>query len=169
MTASNGHLVMALANKTILRMNLGRPDSQEGQWSRHLAVQYLQVWVTGYRFLAEIDLTKAIGESASQAKIKKLFLDFTGNHLLISVVTKDGEMPLEVLYLNRKSKKLRSANKMKVRIMIKKQKFQQHYLSPSESMFGRCLIGPRCNCHSLGLHSSIWDIHRLYSCWNQQG
>lgn len=85
---SNGQLVLAMANRGILRLDLMRPEEQE-----------------------EIDLAKY---TEQRSKLQDLFLDFTGNHLLITIVGNDGKTSLDVFYLNRSSKKPKSSGKMKV-------------------------------------------------------
>ncbi|GAB6018607.1 Vacuolar protein sorting-associated protein 18 like protein [Chamberlinius hualienensis] len=91
MTARNGLLVLSMMNKVILRLNLTQHDPTPD----------------------EIDLLKSSGNQYLQAKVRRLFLDFTGNHLLIAITGRDGESPVDLVYLHKNSKKPKSIIKMK--------------------------------------------------------
>ncbi|XP_014671555.1 PREDICTED: vacuolar protein sorting-associated protein 18 homolog [Priapulus caudatus] len=80
LVVSNTMLVLAMKRNMLLRIDLKQPDSPE-----------------------EIDIGRPDDD-----KIHKLFLDPTGQHLLISM-----EHSTEVLYLSKNSKKVRQASKMK--------------------------------------------------------
>ncbi|KAK9880905.1 hypothetical protein WA026_013236 [Henosepilachna vigintioctopunctata] len=82
----NKYLVAALANGTILRMHLQSPAVPD-----------------------EVSLSK-FNESH---RLTNLFLDPTGNHLLITLVPNNKEGSPELLYLSRKSNKLKATTKFR--------------------------------------------------------
>lgn len=75
LAVANNNIVMAMANRSIIRIDQATPDKLE-----------------------EIDLTKTI----LQAKISNLFLDPTGAHLLISLKPNDVDGQPELYYLPKK-------------------------------------------------------------------
>jgi len=85
LVAANNNIVMAMANKTLIRI-----DSEHGKQE-------------------EIDLTKTI----SSAKISALFLDPTGTHLLISLKSNDVDVQPELYYLHKKWSKPRPCSKFR--------------------------------------------------------
>jgi len=85
LVAANNNIVMAMANKTLIRI-----DSEHGKQE-------------------EIDLTKTI----SGAKISALFLDPTGTHLLISLKSNDVDVQPELYYLHKKWSKPRPCSKFR--------------------------------------------------------
>ncbi|KAK3863078.1 hypothetical protein Pcinc_031108 [Petrolisthes cinctipes] len=91
LVVSNNHLVYAMANKKLVRINLRTPGG------------------TGILEDQEVDVSKF----AVQAKIHGLFLDPTGHHLLISIVSRDGTTPVDTLYLPFRSSKPKSTTKLK--------------------------------------------------------
>jgi len=85
LVVANNNIVMAMANKTLIRI-----DSEHGKQE-------------------EIDLTKTI----SGAKISALFLDPTGTHLLISLKSNDVDVQPELYYLHKKWSKPRPCSKFR--------------------------------------------------------
>lgn len=83
---NNNHLVLAMSNKTLIRIDLLVPHEIE-----------------------EIDLSKY----APQAKLYKIFLDPTGHHMIISIVSGDNVTPIDVLYLPWKGTKPKVSSKLK--------------------------------------------------------
>ncbi|XP_045595871.2 vacuolar protein sorting-associated protein 18 homolog [Procambarus clarkii] len=90
LVVSNHHLVLAMANKKLIRINLLQPNS-------------------GNLEDQEVDISKF----AVQAKIHNIFLDPTGQHLLISIVSRDGTTPVDTLYLPQRANKPKSTSKLK--------------------------------------------------------
>ncbi|XP_064080342.1 vacuolar protein sorting-associated protein 18 homolog [Macrobrachium nipponense] len=111
LVVSNHHLVLAMANKTLIRINLSNPNNLE-----------------------EIDICKL----ALQAKIYNIFLDPTGQHLLISIVSKDGVTPVDTLYLPLRTNKPKSTYKLKGHLVTSVAWSQRNQ---SESVTGPILIG----------------------------
>ncbi|KAI4499403.1 hypothetical protein M0802_005663 [Mischocyttarus mexicanus] len=87
LVVSSNLIVIAMANNVLLRIDMKQPDKVE-----------------------EIDISKyAVG-----MQISNLFLDPLGYHLLITLTTKNGDNPPpELLYLHRKTTKLKQAGKFK--------------------------------------------------------
>ncbi|XP_014607285.1 PREDICTED: vacuolar protein sorting-associated protein 18 homolog isoform X2 [Polistes canadensis] len=87
LVVSSNLIVIAMANNVLLRIDMKQPDKVE-----------------------EIDISKyAVG-----MKISNLFLDPLGYHLLITLTSKNGDNPPpELLYLHRKTTKLKQAGKFK--------------------------------------------------------
>ncbi|XP_015172039.1 PREDICTED: vacuolar protein sorting-associated protein 18 homolog isoform X2 [Polistes dominula] len=87
LVVSSNLIVIAMANNVLLRIDMKQPDKVE-----------------------EIDISKyAVG-----MKISNLFLDPLGYHLLITLTSKNGDNPPpELLYLHRKTIKLKQAGKFK--------------------------------------------------------
>ncbi|KAH0950839.1 hypothetical protein HN011_007913 [Eciton burchellii] len=84
---SSNTIVIAMANNTLLRIDMKQPDKTE-----------------------EIDISKY----TMSMKISALFLDPLGHHLLIALMPKHGDNPPpEILYLHRKTTKLKQAGKFK--------------------------------------------------------
>lgn len=94
LVVASHHLVLAMANKRLIRINLLNPgaSSQEEQ---------------------EVDISKF----ALQARIHNIFLDPTGQHLLISIVSRDGTTPVDTLYLPLRSNKPKSTGKLKCHLI----------------------------------------------------
>ncbi|CAL4082298.1 unnamed protein product [Meganyctiphanes norvegica] len=86
LAVNNNHLVLALGNKTLIRINLLQPNKQE-----------------------EVDISKF----ALQARIYNIFLDPTGEHLLISISCKHGKTSVDTLYLPWQTNKPKSTNRLK--------------------------------------------------------
>ncbi|XP_043488268.1 vacuolar protein sorting-associated protein 18 homolog isoform X2 [Polistes fuscatus] len=87
LVVSSNLIVIAMANNVLLRIDMKQPDKVE-----------------------EIDISKyAVG-----MKMSNLFLDPLGYHLLITLTSKNGDNPPpELLYLHRKTTKLKQAGKFK--------------------------------------------------------
>lgn len=87
LVVSSNLIVIAMANNVLLRIDMKQPDKVE-----------------------EIDISKyAVG-----MKMSNLFLDPLGYHLLITLTSKNGDNPPpELLYLHRKTIKLKQAGKFK--------------------------------------------------------
>ncbi|XP_057663701.1 vacuolar protein sorting-associated protein 18 homolog isoform X1 [Diorhabda carinulata] len=84
---ANKYLIIVMANSVLFRMNLNNPQQT-----------------------SEISLSKY----TSTTKITNLFLDPTGNHLLITFVAKnDGGSGPEILYLSKKLDKVRTTSKFR--------------------------------------------------------
>nr|CAI5818148.1 unnamed protein product [Callosobruchus analis] len=107
---ANKHLVLALANGTLFRMNL-----QNQQQS-------------------EIPLTKY----TMSCKLTNLFLDPTGNHLLISLSPRSQDGGPELLYLSKKSDKLRTTTKFRGNEFTE---VAWNNMNESESTTGPILLG----------------------------
>ncbi|XP_026470217.1 vacuolar protein sorting-associated protein 18 homolog [Ctenocephalides felis] len=84
LAVANDILVLAMANNTLFRINLKQPDKNE-----------------------EISLNKPA------YKISEIFIDPYGNHLLIALTSRQPESSSELIYLNRKSNKLKASNKFR--------------------------------------------------------
>ena len=112
LVVSNSHIVLALGNKTLIRIDLNNPNNLE-----------------------EIDLTKL----TLQAKIHNMFFDPTGHHLLISVISREGTMnPVDTLYLPWRSTKPKSCNKLKGHLVTA---VAWNYKNQSENFTGPILVG----------------------------
>ncbi|KAL2749921.1 vacuolar protein sorting-associated protein 18 isoform X1 [Vespula maculifrons] len=87
LVVSSNLIIIAMANNVLLRIDMKQPDKVE-----------------------EIDISKyAVG-----MKMSNLFLDPLGYHLLITLTPKNGDNPPpELLYLHRKTTKLKQAGKFK--------------------------------------------------------
>uniref|UniRef100_T1JMS9 Pep3/Vps18 beta-propeller domain-containing protein n=1 Tax=Strigamia maritima TaxID=126957 RepID=T1JMS9_STRMM len=92
MVVRNNHLVLAMANKTIFRIDLKNIDTPD-----------------------EIEIP--VSDKTAGVKIHQLFLDPFGNHLLVSLSGKDGELNSNVLYLLKNLKKTKPCNKMKGHVL----------------------------------------------------
>ncbi|EZA54658.1 vacuolar protein sorting-associated protein 18 homolog isoform X2 [Ooceraea biroi] len=87
LSVSSNTIVIAMANNILLRIDMRQPDKTE-----------------------EIDISKY----TMSMKMSALFLDPMGHHLLIALVAKHGDNPPpELLYLHRKTAKLKQAGKFK--------------------------------------------------------
>lgn len=87
LVVANNNIVMAMANRTLIRIDLSSsPDNQE-----------------------EIDLNKIV----SGTKISNLFLDPTGRHLLISLKSNSVDGQADLLYLSKKSNRPKLCAKIK--------------------------------------------------------
>lgn len=87
LSVSSNTIVIAMANNILLRIDMKQPDKTE-----------------------EIDISKY----TMSMKMSALFLDPTGYHLLIALVPKHGDNPSpELIYLHRKTTKLKQAGKFK--------------------------------------------------------
>ncbi|XP_023014330.1 vacuolar protein sorting-associated protein 18 dor isoform X2 [Leptinotarsa decemlineata] len=83
---ANKNLAMVMANNVLFRMNLNNPQ------------QYTEISLSKY---------------TSTCRLTNLFLDPTGNHLLLTFAQKPSEGGPELLYLSKKSDKLRSTTKFR--------------------------------------------------------
>lgn len=115
LVVSNHHLVLAMANKKLIRINLLNCNSSS------LEDQ-------------EVDVSKF----AVQAKIHSIFLDPTGQHLLISIVSRDGTTPVDTLYLPLRSSKPKSTTKLKGHLVTAVGWNQRNQ---SDNMTGPILVG----------------------------
>ncbi|XP_076171976.1 vacuolar protein sorting-associated protein 18 dor [Ptiloglossa arizonensis] len=87
LVVNNNIIVIAMANSILLRIDMKHPDTPE-----------------------EIDISKY----TVNMKISGMFLDPLGNHLLITLVSKNQDnSPPELFYLHRKTTKLKQAGKFK--------------------------------------------------------
>lgn len=87
LVVSSNLIIIAMANNILLRIDMKHPDKVE-----------------------EVDISKY----ALNMKMSNLFLDPLGYHLLISLTPKNGDNPPpELLYLHRKTTKLKQAGKFK--------------------------------------------------------
>lgn len=112
MAVSNSQLVLAIANKTIFRLDMQHPEKPD-----------------------EVD----ISEKAFGAKVRHLFLDPSGHHLLISLATKDGDPNIDnSIYLSRMSKKAKVGNKMKGHVVTA---VAWNYANMKETTTGPILLG----------------------------
>lgn len=90
LVVSNQILVLAMANKCLLRITITNPNSPH-----------------------EVDLIRSLGDKGNAAKIYQLFLDPLGRHLLVSVVHSDGETFFDNCYLHQNAPKAQSLVKLK--------------------------------------------------------
>lgn len=107
----NRYLVAALVNGSILRINLEDTAVRD-----------------------EISLSKFINTH----KVINLFLDPTGNHILIALAAKSSEVGAELLYLSRKSTKLKVTAKFRGHEITK---VAWNNLNSSENTTGPILLG----------------------------
>ncbi|EFA08901.1 Vacuolar protein sorting-associated protein 18 homolog-like Protein [Tribolium castaneum] len=108
---SNKQLAVALGNNTLFRMNLHNPQQQD-----------------------EISLSKY----TSTCRLTNLFMDPTGNHLLLTFAPKSLEGGPELLYLARKSNKLKTTTKFRGHEFTD---VAWNHLNESESTTGPILLG----------------------------
>lgn len=108
---ANKNLAIVQANGILFRMNLNNPQQ-----------------------CIEIPLTKYTGNF----KITNLFLDPTGNHLLIGLVPKTPEGFPDMLYISKKSDKIKSTAKFKGNELTD---VAWNILNESESTTGPILLG----------------------------
>lgn len=95
LAVSNNQLALVMSNKVLLRIDLSKKDPQP----------------------EEIDLMKFGGDKYNQSKVGHLFMDSKGNHLLISLISRDGLNCVDALHLGRGSKKPKSTGKMKSHVV----------------------------------------------------
>lgn len=108
----NNHLVLAMANNVIIRINLLQPQELE-----------------------EIDLSRF----AQNGSVYKLFLDPSGQHLLISLRSdKDAHDSLDTLYIPWQSKKIRVVGKLRGYTVSSVAWSRRN---SSETLTGPCLCG----------------------------
>jgi len=88
LVVSNSHIVMALANRTLIRIDQEAPGGSKQE---------------------ELDLSKTI----QGAKISNLFLDPSGHHLLISLKSSEAEAGPSLYYLHTKWQQPKPCNKFK--------------------------------------------------------
>lgn len=86
LAVSSELLVLTMANNVLLRIDLRHPDKPE-----------------------EIEL----GKYVSHLKLSGVFLDPLGHHLLLSLSSRNTDTPAELLYLSRKTSKLKQPSKFK--------------------------------------------------------
>lgn len=106
----NRYLVAALSNGSIFRMHLQSPNTRD-----------------------EISLSKF-----TSCRLSNIFLDPTGHHLLISLVPTSKEVGPELLYLSRKTNKLRATTKFRGHEFTE---VAWNNLNTSESTTGPILLG----------------------------
>lgn len=85
LSVSNDWLVILMSNHLLFRLNLKQPDKQ--------SEVFLEKFITGQ-------------------KVNKMFLDPTGNHLLLSLTPKSSGYSAELMYLNRSSNKPKIISKV---------------------------------------------------------
>lgn len=107
---ANKNLVIVQANGILFRMNLHNPQQ-----------------------CTEIPLTKY----TSNFRITNLFLDPTGNHLLLSIIPKSEGLP-DMLYISKKSDKIKSTAKFKGNELTE---VAWNVLNESENTTGPILLG----------------------------
>ncbi|XP_044574836.1 vacuolar protein sorting-associated protein 18 homolog isoform X2 [Cotesia glomerata] len=87
LAVSSNFIMIAMANNIILRIDVKSPDKKE-----------------------EIDVSKYV----TNMKLSGLYLDPLGNHLLITIVPKNGDSPpADLFYVHRTSTKLKQAGKFR--------------------------------------------------------
>lgn len=84
---SNDWLVILMSNQLLFRLNLKQPDKQ--------SEVFLEKFITGQR-------------------VSKMFLDPTGNHLLLSLVAKSSGYNSGLMYLNKSSNKPKIITKVRL-------------------------------------------------------
>lgn len=72
-------------------------------------LQYMVCKVSQCDFIAEIIISKY----TSTSRLTNLFLDPTGNHLLLTFTNRSPEGASELLYMNRRSNKIRATTKFR--------------------------------------------------------
>lgn len=90
LSVSNDWLVILMANQMLFRLNLKQPDMQ--------SEVFLEKFITGQR-------------------VSKMFLDPTGNHLLLALTPKSSGYSAELMYLNRNSNKPKLITKVRRKIL----------------------------------------------------
>jgi hypothetical protein len=85
LSVANDWLVIVMSTQLLFRLNLKQPDKQ--------SEVLLEKFITGLR-------------------ISKMFLDPTGNHILLSLVPKSSGYSSELMYLNRNSNKPKIISKV---------------------------------------------------------
>ncbi|XP_076043113.1 vacuolar protein sorting-associated protein 18 dor [Oratosquilla oratoria] len=111
LVVSNNHLVLAMANKELIKIDLQQPN-----------------------LLEEVDLSKL----ALQAKIHKVFLDPTGQHILVSISSKDGSTAVDTIYLPWSNGKPKSTSKLKGYLVTAVAWNRRNH---SENLTGSILVG----------------------------
>ena len=112
LVVNNSHLVLAMGNKTLIRIDLNNPNNLE-----------------------EVDLTKY----TLQAKIHNMFMDPTGQHLVIGIISREvGAAPVDNLYLPWKSTKPKSCSKLKGHLITA---IGWNQKNTSENLTGPILVG----------------------------
>lgn len=87
LSVSNDNIAILMSAHLLFRMNMNRPDSQ-----------------------SDVSLEKhIIGQ-----RVSRMFLDPTGNHLLLSLVPKSSGYSAELMYLNRNSNKPKIVSKVTI-------------------------------------------------------
>lgn len=85
LSVSNDNIAILMSAHLLFRMNMSRPDSQ-----------------------SDVSLEKfIIGQ-----RVSRMFLDPTGNHLLLSLVPKSSGYSAELMYINRNSNKPKIVSKV---------------------------------------------------------
>lgn len=108
---ANKHLVIVQANGILFRLNINNPQ------------QSTQITLTKY---------------TSNFKISNIFLDPTGNHLLLGLLPKTNEGLADMLYISKKSDKVKSTSKFKGNEVTD---IAWSILNESESGTGPILLG----------------------------
>ncbi|XP_017785036.1 PREDICTED: vacuolar protein sorting-associated protein 18 homolog isoform X2 [Nicrophorus vespilloides] len=108
---SNKYLVVAMSNCVLFRMNLNNPSQQD-----------------------EISISKYTKAS----RLTNLFLDPQGNHLLMTFAPINPDGPSELVYLARKSNKLKSSSKFRTHTFTS---VAWNYNNQSEISTGTILLG----------------------------
>ncbi|XP_049801385.1 vacuolar protein sorting-associated protein 18 homolog isoform X1 [Schistocerca nitens] len=111
LAVSNDHVVVAMANYVLLRISVQPPEKKE-----------------------EIDL----GKYANQFKLGGLFLDPTGNHVLLSMISRHTDHGSELFYLSKKSVKPSKVSRNKNHEVTA---VGWNHANESESVTGPILLG----------------------------
>jgi hypothetical protein len=90
LSVANDWLVIMMSNQLLFRLNIKQPDKQ--------SEVFLEKFITGQR-------------------ISKMFLDPTGNHLLLSLVPKSSGYSSDLMYLNKNSNKPKILTKVSCDVM----------------------------------------------------
>ncbi|KAK6624157.1 hypothetical protein RUM44_011015 [Polyplax serrata] len=110
MAVGSDIILIAMSNGILLRINLHQPEHPE-----------------------EIDLSKY-----SNLKLANVFLDPTGQHILLSLESKQTEVPSEVLYLSKRNSKLKHVGKARGLDITA---IAWNYANQSKSSSGAILLG----------------------------
>lgn len=90
LVASNQMLVLAMAHKALLRIDLRDPNHPD-----------------------EIDLNRSLGDKGHSARIYQMFLDPLGKHLFVSLVQSESDASFDNYYLRQNAAKALSIQKLK--------------------------------------------------------
>ncbi|KAG0430612.1 hypothetical protein HPB47_022509 [Ixodes persulcatus] len=114
LVASNQMLVLAMAHKALLRIDLRDPNHPDVRRRLlFLSDETLKV-IPVVTDPAEIDLNRSLGDKGHSARIYQMFLDPLGKHLFVSLVQSESDASFDNYYLRQNAAKALSIQKLKV-------------------------------------------------------